>query len=77
MTLDLAVEKRASTGLTALPLDEYGLHCIKSAFQNVLALHYGWLILHAPTHFACGISFSVEQALFSLKVGYHLFNKMK
>ena len=49
LALDLAVEKGALTWLTALPLDEYGFALHKSAFQNALALRYGWLPLCAPT----------------------------
>ena len=61
MALDLAVEKDTSTWLTALPLDEYGFALHKSAFQDVVALHYGWLSLRTPTHCACG-TFSVKHA---------------
>ena len=53
LALDLAVERGASTWLTALPLDEYGFALHKSAFQDALALRYGWLQLRAPTHCAC------------------------
>ena len=69
LALDLAVERGTSTWLTAFPLDEYGFALHKSAFQDALALHYGWLPLHAPTHCACGTSFSVEHALSCPKVG--------
>ena len=69
LALDLAVERGASTWLTALPLDEYGFALHKSAFQGALALCYGWLPLRAPTHCACGISFSVEHALSCPKGG--------
>ena len=63
LALDLAVEKEASTWLTALPLDEYGFALHKSAFQDALALRYSWLPLRTPTLCACGTSFSVEHAL--------------
>ena len=55
--------------LTAVHLDEYGFSLHKSAFQDTLALHHGWLLLHAPTHCACGTSFSVEHALSCPKGG--------
>ena len=67
--MDLAVEKGALTWLTALPLDEYGFALHKPAFQDALALHYGWLPLQAPIHCACGTSFSVEHALSCPKGG--------
>ena len=60
--MDLAVEKGALAWLTALPLGEYGLALHKSAFQDALALRYGWppfMLLHC----ACRTSFSVEHAL--------------
>ena len=69
LVLDLAVERGASTWLTALPLDEYGFALHKSAFQDALALHYGWLPLRSPTHCACGTSFSIEHALSCPKGG--------
>ena len=69
LALDLAVERGASTWLTALPLDEYGFALHKSAFQDALALRYGWLPLRAPTHCTCGTSFSVEHALSCSKGG--------
>ena len=69
LALDLAVEKGASTWLTALPLDEYGFALHKSAFQDALALRYGWLPLRTPTLCACGTSFSVEHALSCPKGG--------
>ena len=69
LALDLAVERGASTWLTALPLDEYGFALHKSAFQDALALRYGWLPLRAPTHCACRTSFSVEHALSCPKGG--------
>ena len=69
LALDLAVERGASTWLTALPLDEYGFALHKSAFQDALALHYGWLPLRSSTHCACETSFSVEHALSCPKGG--------
>ena len=69
LALDLAVEKGASTWLTALPLDEYGFALHKSGFQDALALRYGWLPLRTPTLCACGTSFSVEHALSCPKGG--------
>ena len=41
----------------------------KSAFQDAIALRYGWLPLCTPTYCACGISFSVEHALSCSKGG--------
>ena len=73
MAVKLAVEKGASSWLTAIPVDEYGFALHKSAF---IALRYGWLPLRTPANCACGTSFSVEHpSLWNmpcpvLKVGY-------
>ena len=69
LAVNLATEKGASSWLTTLPLEEYGFALHKSAFQDALALRYGWLPLRTPTHCACGSSFSVEHALSCPKGG--------
>ena len=43
----------------------------KSAFQDALALRYGWLPLRTPAHCACGSSFSIDHALSCPKGGLH------
>ena len=45
LAVNLATEKGASSWLTTLPLEEYGFALHKSAFQDDLALRYGWLPL--------------------------------
>ena len=67
--IDFASVKGASSWLTALPLQEYRFALHKSAFQDALALHYGWSPLRAPSLFACGSSFSVEHVLSCPKGG--------
>ena len=62
--MDLAVEKGASTWLTALPLDEYGFALHKSAFQDVLASFCFTL-----PHTVLMEYFSVEHALSCPKSG--------
>ena len=51
MAVKLAVEKGASSWLTAIPLDEYGFALHKSAFQDAIALRYmvGFLCVHLLT----------------------------
>ena len=61
--MDLAQEKGASSWLTSLPLEEFGLTLHKGAFRDAIALRYGWQPLHTPTSCACGTNFSVEHAL--------------
>ena len=69
LAVNLATEKGASSWLTTLLLEEYGLALHESAFQDALALRYGWLLLCTPTHCACGSSFSVDHALSCPKGG--------
>ena len=69
LAVNLATEKGASSWLTTLPLEEYGFALHKSAFQDALALRYGWLPLRTPAHCACGSSFSVDHALSCPKGG--------
>ena len=49
LAVNLATEKGASSWLTTLPLEEYGFALHKSALQDALALHYGWLPLRTPS----------------------------
>ena len=39
--MDLAQEKGASNGLSALPLQTHGFNLLKSLFRDTLCLHYG------------------------------------
>jgi len=61
--LDLASEKGASSWLTALPLECHGFVLHKGAFRDAIALRYGWLPPHRPSHCVCDKSNSVEHAL--------------
>ena len=66
---DLATAKGASSWLTTRLLGEHGFALHKSAFQDAIALHYGWPPKRTLTHCACGSSFSVEHALSCPKGG--------
>ena len=61
--MDLAQERGASSWLTTLPLEEFGLTFHKGAFRDAIALRYGWQPALTPSTCACGTSFSVEHAL--------------
>ena len=61
--VDLAKEKGASTWLTVLPLTEHGFSLHRSAFQDALALRYGWSPSKLPSKCICGKNFTVEHAL--------------
>ena len=49
----LAQKKDASSWLTSLPLLEHGHALHKGAFQDALALHYGWLPSGVPSKCVC------------------------
>ena len=70
MAMDLASEKGASSWLTTLPIEEFGFTLHKGAFRDALALRYGWMPSRAPSHCACGTSFSVDHALSCSKGGF-------
>ena len=67
--VELASVKGASNWLTTLPLNEHGFALHKSAFQDALALRYGWPPLRTPTLCLCGASFSVDHVLSCPKGG--------
>ena len=68
--MDLAQEKGASSWLTALPLEEFGLALHKGAFRDAISLRYGWQPLHTPSTCPCGTNFTVEHALSCPKGGF-------
>ena len=53
-------KKGASHWLDVLPLTEYGFSFHKGAFQDALALRYGWTPRHVPSQCACGKHFTME-----------------
>ncbi len=68
--MDLASEKGASSWLTALPLSEHGFTLHKRAFQDALALRYGWNPKNTPTKCDCGKIFTIEHVLSCAKGGF-------
>ena len=77
--MTLTMEKGASTWLTVLPLAEQGFTLHKSAFQDALALRYGWSPPKLPSKCECGHTFSVDHALSCAKGGFpaHRHNKIR
>ena len=61
--MDLAQKRGASSWLTTLPLEKFGLTLHKGVFRDAIALRYGWQPALIPSTCACGTSFSVEHAL--------------
>ena len=68
--VELSKTKGASTWLTVLPLSEHGFTLHKSAFQDALALRYGWTPTRLPSKCDCGKNFNVEHALSCAKGGF-------
>ena len=68
--MTLAMEKGASTWLTVLPLTDHGFTLHKSAFQDALALRYGWTPSKLQTKCECGHAFTVDHALSCAKGGF-------
>ena len=68
--MDLASEKGPSSWLTALPLSDHGFTLHKRAFQDALALRYGWNPKNIPTKCDCGKVFSIEHVLSCAKGGF-------
>ena len=63
-------EKGASVWLTALPLSRHGFALHKGAFQDALALRYGWPLPHTPPKCVCGEAFSADHELICRRGGY-------
>ncbi len=68
--VDLASEKGASSWLTPLPRGEFGFILHKGTCRYALALRYGWLPSHTPTHCDCGSNFSIDHCLSCPKGGF-------
>ena len=68
--MDFAKEKGASTWLTAIPLAEHGFALHKGAFQDALALRYGWTPADIPLKCECGNNLSVEHAMSCARGGF-------
>ena len=67
----LALEKGASSWLTALPLDGHGVRLHKGAFRDALSLRYSWAPSHLPSTCMCGKqTISVAHALSCGTGGY-------
>ncbi len=62
--MDLASEKGASSWLTALPLSEHGFTLHKGAFQDALALSYGWNPTNTSSNCDCVAEISLLNMLY-------------
>ena len=68
--LDCALEKGASSWLTAIPLEENGFMLHKGDFRDAISLRYGWKVPNLPEKCGCVQSMSVDHAFICHKGGY-------
>ena len=66
--VSLAQEQGAASWLNTLPIEEHGFALHKGAFQDALALRFGWRPVGMATMYVCGKSNDVQHAL-SCKTG--------
>jgi len=63
--------------VVCLPLSEYDFSLHRAAFHDAIAVHYGWPLCRAPSHYACGTTFSVDHALSCPKGGLSFLHHNK
>ena len=52
--LECCKEKKASSWLSAIPIEQHGFALHKIDFIDALCLRYGWSPSHLPSHCVCG-----------------------
>jgi len=62
-SLKAALEKGASSWVTAIPSYDHGTVLHKGEFTDACYIRYGWTLLNLPTKCACGKSFDTQHAL--------------
>jgi hypothetical protein len=62
-SIKIAIEKGASSWVTAMPSYEHGTVLHKSEFVDALYIRYGWTPPDLPANCACGAAFDVTHAL--------------
>ena len=65
-----AMEKGASSWLSALPIKTIGYALNKQEFTDAICMRYGWKVKGIPTHYACGETNSVDHSLICKLGGY-------
>ncbi len=68
--MDLARLKGASSWLTVLPLTDHGFTLHRAAFQDAIALRYGWTPNNIATTCVCSKPLNVEHALTCARGGF-------
>ena len=62
-SMEVASEPGASSWLSAIPIQEYGVVLHKGDFRDALCLRYGWQKCLLPSSCVCGQSFTAEHAV--------------
>ena len=65
-----AMEKGASSWLSALLIKAIGYALSKQEFTDAICMRYGWKVKGIPTHCACGETNSVDHSLICKLGGY-------
>jgi len=65
-----AMEKGASSWLSALAIKAIGYALNKQEFTDTVCMRYGWKVKGIPTHCACGETNSVDHSLICKVDGY-------
>ena len=65
-----AIEKRASSWLSVLPIKAIGYALNKQEFTWSICMRYGWKVKGIPTHCACGEINSMDHSLICKLGGY-------
>ena len=68
--VDLAMEKGASSWLTAIPIKDLVFVLNKAQFWDAIKLRYDWEITDLPSVCVCGEAFSVDHAMICRRGGF-------
>jgi len=68
--LQQTLDKRASSWLNAIPIEENRLALNKQEFRDSLCLRYNSPLPNLPSYYACGEMFTVNHALSCKKGGF-------
>ena len=68
--ISIAMEKGASSWLTAIPIKDLGFDLNKAQFWDAIKLRYDWEITDLPSVCVCGEAFSVDHAMICRRGGF-------
>ena len=71
-SLEMSMEKPASTWLSALALKAHIFHLNKSAFKDAVHFRYGWIIPDTPSTCQCGHNFFLDHFIIVYTSSKHM-----